>query len=97
MVNLNVQTILHNDSMDKLMCLVLPIGDFQGGELCLLEPRLKLEVRHGDWIVFDSKDISHFNMPYVGARASFVLHSDKCGESWVEKRNGWKSHQSFSG
>ncbi|KAL0954397.1 hypothetical protein HGRIS_003381 [Hohenbuehelia grisea] len=91
-VNLNVQTTLHIDGQDTVMCLVLAIGEFSGGDLCLLEAGLRVEVRNGDWIVFDSKNISHFNMPYVGRRASFVLHSDKAGERWVKEHNGWGAH-----
>ncbi|KAJ8507335.1 hypothetical protein ONZ45_g10290 [Pleurotus djamor] len=79
MINLNMQTTIHTDSEDVLMCLVLPI----------------VELRHGDWIVFNSKKLLHFNMPYVGKRASFVMHSDGAGEFWVKNRNGWKNNNHF--
>ena len=36
-VNLNVVTRAHRDSKDDCICLVLAIGDFEGGELCLVE------------------------------------------------------------
>ncbi|KAH9917570.1 uncharacterized protein B0H18DRAFT_883715, partial [Fomitopsis serialis] len=39
-VNLNVVTRAHRDSKDDGVCLVLPIGEFDGGELCLVEPGL---------------------------------------------------------
>ncbi|KAJ8695587.1 hypothetical protein PTI98_008177 [Pleurotus ostreatus] len=94
-VNLNIQTIEHRDGMDTLMCLVLAIGSFRDGDICLREAGLRLQLRNGDWLVFDSKNITHFNMPYVGERASFVLHSDKAGESWIKNRNGWINNSSF--
>ncbi|KAJ8508391.1 hypothetical protein ONZ45_g9339 [Pleurotus djamor] len=95
-VNLNVQTTIHTDSEDVLMCLVLPIGEFTGGDLCFKDLGLRIELRHGDWVVFDSKKLSHFNMPYEGKRASFVMHSDSAGEFWVEDRNGWKDNANFA-
>lgn len=94
-INLNVQTTIHTDSEDVLMCLVLPIGEFEGGDLCFKDLGLRVELRHGDWIVFDSKKLLHFNMPYVGKRASFVMHSDGAGEFWVKNRNGWKNNNHF--
>ncbi|KAF4586308.1 hypothetical protein EYR38_010583 [Pleurotus pulmonarius] len=69
-VNLNVQTIEHCDGMDTLMCLVLAIGSFRDGDICLREAGLRLQLRNGDWLVFDSKNITHFNMPYVVTRSN---------------------------
>ncbi len=45
-------------------------------------------------MVFASSAISHFNLHYVGKRASVVLHSDKSGMDWVADRNGW-AHNIF--
>ncbi|KAJ8489512.1 hypothetical protein ONZ45_g13557 [Pleurotus djamor] len=91
-VNLNVETALHFDYEDVVMCLVLAIGDFMGGDLCFRDSGIRLEVRNGDWVVFNSRKEAHFNMPYEGRRASLVLHSDKAGEYWVEDRNGWQEN-----
>ena len=37
-INLNVATVAHRDSKDDGVCLVLAIGDYDGGELVLYEP-----------------------------------------------------------
>lgn len=45
-----------------------------------------------DTLIFTSHQISHFNLHYVGERASLVLHSDREGDAWVRDRNGWGSN-----
>ena len=45
-VNLNVATLGHRDSKDKGFCVVIAIGDFENGELCLYEPGLILMEIH---------------------------------------------------
>lgn len=91
-INLNVCTRAHRDWKDMDLCVVIPIGDFTGGELCLLEPGLVLAVRPGDMVIFPSHKITHFNLHYIGKRASLVLHSDRDGAQWVKNRNGWASN-----
>lgn len=91
-VNLNVATVAHRDQKDKALCLVLPLGDFTGGELCLYEPGFVVQIQSGDLFVFASCDITHFNMHYIGSRASIVLHTDKEMIRWRQDRNGWASN-----
>ena len=50
-ININVCTQGHRDVKDML-CLVLAIGEFEGGAIALYEPGLVLELGNGDWIVF---------------------------------------------
>ncbi|KAE9395718.1 hypothetical protein BT96DRAFT_997413 [Gymnopus androsaceus JB14] len=88
-LNLNITTIIHKDGGDLVACIVLDIGDHEGGELCLFEPRLVLELKSGDWTIFLSRDISHFNLHYNGIRCSVVIHSDKTGISYQKDCNGW--------
>lgn len=88
-LNFNVTTLFHKDSGDGCGCLVLVLGPHTGGELCLFEPRLVLQLKHGDWAVFRSQDISHFNLHYNGMRASIVIHSDKSGLSYQKDGHGW--------
>lgn len=70
----------------------MPIGDFDGGELCLMEPGLVLPLRGADSIVFLSSALTHFNLHYNGERGSIVLHTDKAMSKWTEGRNGWASN-----
>ena len=94
-INLNVSTKVHRDAKDHLICLVLPVGNFIGGELCLVEPGLVLPLRSGDMTIFPSQDISHFNLTYQGARASLVCHTDREGLKWVEDRFKWRGNDYF--
>lgn len=94
-LNFNVITLLHKDPGDKRGCIVVVLGPHTGGELCLEEPKLVLQLRHGDWVVFPSQDITHFNLHYVGMRASLVLHSDKSDQSYQEDGNGWDGNQYY--
>lgn len=91
-ININVATLGHRDKKDKMICLVLPIGDFIGGELCLFELGLVLQLKSGDMAIFPSHIYTHFNLDFEGVRASLVLHSDKEGDRWLADRNGWKKN-----
>ncbi|KAJ3806294.1 hypothetical protein F5876DRAFT_50307, partial [Lentinula aff. lateritia] len=88
-INLNCATLAHKDTKDRKGCVVLVISLCKGGELCLFEPRLVLEMSNGDFIVFPSKVYTHFNLHYWGIRSSLVLHSDIDGESYKLDGNGW--------
>lgn len=94
-LNMNVSTRIHRDIGDQDICLVLVISDCEGGELVLLEPGLVLDLQNGDAVIFTSKDISHFNLHFVGRRASLVLHTDKCAKRWVKDGNGWMRNICF--
>ncbi|KAG0702910.1 hypothetical protein DFH29DRAFT_1044782 [Suillus ampliporus] len=80
--NINIVTKGHRDGKDKHFCLVLPIGVFVGGELVMMETGLVVEVLQGDFIIFPSAKITHFNLHYQGRRASVVLHTDKAMDLW---------------
>lgn len=88
-LNFNVTTLFHKDQGDSCGCIVIVLGPHTGGELCLFEPRLVLQLKHGDWVVFPSQHISHFNLHYEGLRASIVIHSDKFEVSYQKDGNGW--------
>ncbi|EPS99838.1 hypothetical protein FOMPIDRAFT_1082463, partial [Fomitopsis schrenkii] len=63
-VNVNVVTAAHRDSKDEGVCLVLVVGDFLGGELVLYEPGLVLPLLNGDFTIFPSCELTHFNLHY---------------------------------
>jgi hypothetical protein len=90
-INFNVTMRIHRDGEDLKFCVVLVVTDgCEGGDLCLLEPGLRLSLQHGDVVVFRSDILSHFNLHFKGKRASVVLHTDKAGMDWVKDRNGWE-------
>lgn len=95
-VNLNTATLGHRDRKDKGLCMVMVIGDFEDGELCLYEPGLVVPLRSGDLIVFPSASITHYNTHYSGCRASIVLHTDCEIDKWTHgQRNGWEDNMYF--
>jgi len=94
-ININVATLGHQDTKDKLLCLVLAVGRFTGGGLVLKEQGLVVELRHGDFIAFTSADTTHFNLEYVGERCLLVLHTDRGFDKWKEGHNGWGDHSFF--
>lgn len=91
-VNVNVVTKAHRDYGDKSLCGIFVFGKFDGGELCLFEQGLVLPLKSGDFVVFDSKHTTHFNMHCKGWRVSFVLQSDQQMDGWVDDENGWGPH-----
>lgn len=94
-INFNVATRAHRDPKDKKYCLVLPIGEYTGGELCLVEPGLVLDVNQGDIVVFRSSEITHFNLHFSGLRASMVLQTDREMSAWSSHKNGWETNKYF--
>lgn len=91
-LNLNVSTLIHRDGGDKDICVVLVLSDCIGGELCLMEPGVVLDLRLGHLVIFPSTKISHFNLHFMGRRASVVFHTDKELEHWAKDQNGWRGN-----
>ena len=92
-VNINVCTLMHQDMMDARICVVIALGDFEGGQLVLVEPGLVINLKAGEGVAFDSRRITHLNLYYKGKRMSLVLHSDKEGiEFIVGGHHGWEHH-----
>jgi hypothetical protein len=81
--------------MDAGVCMIVVIFDGEGGELCLQEPGIVLNLRNGDVVLFPSSSITHFNLNHKGRRASLVFHSDKSAAGWLKDRNGWKHNIYF--
>ena len=96
-LNFNIASRAHRDAKDDKICLVVPVGDFVGGALCLVELGMVLPLRHGDFVIFPSCDVTHLNLHYSGRRCSIVLHTDREMTKWVaDDRNGWASNVYFS-
>lgn len=60
------------------------------------EPGLVVELLQGDFIVFQSAWVTHFNTHYQGRRASIVLHMDKEIQHWAENHNGWGNNATLT-
>jgi hypothetical protein len=79
-----VSDILHRDHDDGGLTWVVPIGDWEGGELCLPqltkpdeETPLKVQVRPGDAIAFQANLLCHFATPILnGYRLALTCFTD---------------------
>lgn len=60
--------------------------------MVLYEPGLVLDLKNGNFVVFSSNKITHFNLDFEGVRGSLVLHTDKALERWQKDFNGWKTN-----
>lgn len=95
-VNFNAITRMHIDGKDDKICLVLVISDCEGGDLCFYELGIRIKMESGDFIIFCSRDLTHFNLDYKGWRTSMVFHSDGSGKAWIQSRNGYQDMPFFS-
>jgi hypothetical protein len=91
-INIQAATIAHWDGGDKIICIVIPFGDFKDGRIVLWELGMVVEMYEGIILGFSSSNITHFNLHFQGCRGSIVLHADKEMDSWIKDRNGWDSH-----
>jgi hypothetical protein len=55
--------------------MIVVIFDGEGGELCIQEPGIVLNLRNGDAVLFSSSSITHFNLNHKGRCTSLVFHS----------------------
>jgi hypothetical protein len=91
-LNLGAEMDSHIDPMDDGLCTIIPFGDWQGGELCLVQPRLVFQLRSGDFVSFLLDNIAHFNFQMSRLRGSIVLSTDRMMKGRVENRNEWSTH-----
>ncbi|KAJ3917502.1 hypothetical protein F5877DRAFT_68173 [Lentinula edodes] len=85
-VNINVGTLAHRDKNDGYACICVTIGNPKGGELGMYEPKLLIETRNGDVVVFFSHN---------GTRGSIVIHGDKTGVDY--QKDGFENEQDGEG
>ena len=83
---------MHRDSENLSfgICIVSAFGDFDwqnGGEVFLLEPRVVVQLRPGDLLMFPSASITHGNFSLTGGdqyRYSFTCYTAASLFQWVE-------------
>lgn len=56
-----VSNVLHSDPGDGGLTWVVPIGDWGGGELCIPQEGIRVEVKPGDAVAFQANFLAHFN------------------------------------
>ncbi|KZV81988.1 hypothetical protein EXIGLDRAFT_779094 [Exidia glandulosa HHB12029] len=88
-VNIAPATIIHRNRDLSDLCMDYTYGDFTGGELVLHQARLVVQFKAGTGGGFASYALDHFNLDYIGSRASAILHTERCSNSWYLRRNDW--------
>ena len=83
-VNVNIATRGHRDKADEDLCMVITISECEGGALVLHESGIVVESGNGDCVGFSSVTQTHYNLDFIGLRASLVLHTDKDLQHWFK-------------
>ncbi|KAG9092509.1 hypothetical protein FS749_015670 [Ceratobasidium sp. UAMH 11750] len=100
MTVLNVQpmTQVHVNASDQIdsICLILALGDHEGGDLCLYSGGFRIPLPHGTFMAIPSKRDLHFNLHFKGQRFSYVFTSDGALRRWADHRNDMPSLMSGS-
>lgn len=73
----------------KIFALYAPSRGGEGGEICLYEPGFVLESANGDWVIFPSQSLTHFNMHFQDIQMSIVFPMNSLGKVWVITYNDW--------
>lgn len=74
-LNITSTTHVHKDSKDFKWCLLIPIGNFSGGNMLFPYMGISLACTPCDLLLMDSQHLFHVPGPYIETRASFVLTS----------------------
>ncbi len=74
-INFNIISDYHWDANDEpnCLCFLVPLGDFEGGELCFPELQIVIPLQPGQVVAFASQLLLHGNLPIIkGIRFSIV-------------------------
>lgn len=77
---------------------MIVISDCVGGALVFVELGLVVDLQDGDQAIFESSELTHFNLQFEGFRSSIVFHTDKAADAWIDTdnpRNGWAANNYF--
>ena len=73
-----VSDILHTDRDDGGLTWVLPIGEWEGGDLCIPQLGMRVELKAGDAITFHANFLAHFNSQLItGNRLVLTCFTDR--------------------
>lgn len=64
-LNLTCGCALHKDFRDYGYCVLVPFGDFDGGELVFPKYQIAVKLDPGDVAIFRSSVLEHGNLPYT--------------------------------
>ena len=72
-INVTCGTKVHRDSKDYGYCVVIPLGEFSGGDLLLRASEVRFILQPGDFLMFKSSQLYHEVTDFDGLRSSLVL------------------------
>jgi hypothetical protein len=66
-INIGVKTLAHRDGDDYVkFCMVIPFGNGQGGEICIVEMGMCFNLCPCEILAFRSGRLTHLNLPHEG-------------------------------
>jgi hypothetical protein len=72
-----VSDILHTDRNDAGLTWVLPIGEWNGGDLCFPQLGIRIPVKEGEAVAFQANFLAHMSSPLVdGDRLALTCFTD---------------------
>ena len=73
-----VSNVLHADKNDGGLTWVIPIGDWEGADLCIPQAGVRVAIRPGDAVAFQANSIAHFNSQVKwGKRLALTCFTDR--------------------
>ncbi|KAJ3096379.1 hypothetical protein HDU96_000785 [Phlyctochytrium bullatum] len=87
-INHDIASTLHKDSDDLPhgICAVIPVGNFRGGQLRLIEAAAEIKLRAAEPAFFRSNMLTHGNEMANGIRGSIILFTDAGMYRWLVPR-----------
>jgi predicted 2-oxoglutarate/Fe(II)-dependent dioxygenase YbiX len=76
-VNYNITTKFHIDLSDEGMCVIVPVGEWEGGELIIPQLGIKINLVKGQVVMMRSSLLVHGNYIARGFRIGLVFFSHK--------------------
>ena len=71
-INKNVQAYPHRDAKNAGSSIIMFLGNFEGGALCLEDGRAFTEKLV--WHEYDGAKLTHWNTEFIGTRYSVIVH-----------------------
>jgi hypothetical protein len=94
-VNFNTICGYHIDQNDDGFCWIVPLGEWEGGDLIFPQLKVRIKLKPGNILAFRSNLLLHGNLPCSGVRHSLVFftHNNLFSETFVHVKNNNSNNQ----
>ena len=73
-----VSDVMHTDRNDAGLTWVVPIGKWNGGDLCFPQFGIRIPIQEGEAIAFQANFLAHMSSPLVGGdRLALTCFTDR--------------------